>query len=204
MAIICENVINTGMTVKNTIIHVYNWNHGGCNVDTITLVFDNDESISYATEMMIELPNGDYKYENGEYILIEGSNIDSDINMDLIEEQKLKLDYSKVLAYIEYVLNTSEDKKFKRKIQEIVKILTIENYNEILTLIDKEISNYNNSVDTINDKFITYISYLKSEFNKIMEHITDNVDNIPSEILIEELDNLSETIEKLINKTKNI
>jgi hypothetical protein len=207
MAIICENIITSGLKVKETILHVFNWNHDGKNVDKITLVFDNNESIVYATELKLDLPNGDYHYINDEYILIEGTDVVEEIEKEMIFPDFRKLDSA--IGYIDYLIeqaaNISEE--IKNKAINLKKELekSPDNIDDILKKVGLLASELNKIIDNIPEKVKQgqkYLIYLEGMFNKIVKETFSKIKEETIDDFIKCSENLGGALEDLYKYAK--
>ena len=207
MAIICENIITTGLVVKETILHVYNWKDGGNNVDMIELLFDNGEHIVYATELKLDLPNGSYKYENGNYNLIEGSDVTEDNDFDVDElESEIETEETKQLkGYINYLLNSVDEIKIlevKDKIIDITNRIATDSFDtlikeldEIVLIINKKIDKTKSSEQVKNMR--KYIKYLKKSTNEIFGEMEKFVTDETLDFLKEQAEKFADNLEQI-------
>ena len=86
--------ITLGLYVKNKIYHVSNNEDSDINIQYITLIFNNGESISYDCELYATLPDGDYEMLDGKYVRTENVyNINNDITKynDYVTEVSLQM-----------------------------------------------------------------------------------------------------------------
>lgn len=225
MAIICENIITPGLKVKETLFHVYNWNNGGNNVDKIELLFDNGEHIVYETDLKLDLPNGLYKYENNNYILIDDSNEIEDLKEKeaanvFIEKMKYLKDLDNLIGYYDYLIEKSSSVSFEINekaihINEKLKKFLLESstaeifevlseYQEKANLLASEL---NKIINKIPEKIITgkkYLNYLEQQFTKIVKEISPkiNEDNFEKfKMISDEMANNLEKLSKLNKKS---
>ena len=207
MSIICENIITTGLKVKETILHVFNWNDGGKNVDKITLVFDNDESIVYETELKLDLPNGDYHYINGEYILIEGTDVVEEIETEINIPNLKKLDQA--IGYIDYLIQTAtnisdfsqeEAKKLKKELDnancDIDSI--IKKAEKLAKELSKEINNIPENIKSAKH----YMSYLEKKYSEVINDIYPKINQESYDDFIKAAENFADGLEKLFSFAK--
>jgi len=73
MSYISTKLIQPGLVVENTFLHVFNWPNepkGSRNVECVTLEFSDGSNVTYSTGLHLDLPNGDYCIKDGKYIKV--------------------------------------------------------------------------------------------------------------------------------------
>jgi hypothetical protein len=206
MSIICENIITSGLKVKETILHVFNWKNGGKNVDKISLVFDNDEHIVYETELKLDLPNGDYHYINGEYILIEGTDAVEEIETGMFPDFK-KLDQA--IGYVDYLIESSdgisislqlEAKKLKKELDNINCDIDfiIKKAGNLAKELSKEINNIPENIKSAKH----YMSYLDTKYSEVVNDIYPKIKQESYDDFIKAAENFADGLETLFAFSK--
>ena len=119
MAMIYDEIIKPKAIVERTIFHVFNEgkNDGSTNVELIGLEFNDGSYISYATEMYLDLPNGEYELIDGNYVKISNDEDDAADNEAFEEGRKARMSYEmgmkvqELVDYIGYLIENADKYK---------------------------------------------------------------------------------------------
>lgn len=183
MSFIFTNIIKPGSKVEKTIFHVFNWEGVKSNVEEISLIFDNQEEISYATELYLDLSDGSYIYDDGNYTLIE----EEDIHQVTITKGEVDTDDTTIYNneinmlknHIDYILNLNVFEEITIELNNILNKLNKDNFTTSKNRCDeiaKELNYkiYNLFNDYSNDALEVkqrkkYISYLFDALTNIID-----------------------------------
>ena len=213
MAMIYDEIIKPKAIVERTIFHVFNWgkNDGSNNVDLIGLEFNDGSYISYATEMYLDLPNGEYELIDGNYVKISSDEDDAADNAAFEEGRQARLSYEmdikiqELVEYIQYVMESAD--KYKIEAKELISCLndlTKDTYDKVMLETERIACIINDKIgailDSQSDNISTikkYFSYLQGHTDKIFDKFSEMVTDTNFNFIKDQSEKFADNLEKM-------
>ena len=213
MAMIYDEIIKPKAIVERTIFHVFNEgkNDGSTNVELIGLEFNDGSYISYATEMYLDLPNGEYELIDGNYVKISNDEDDAADNEAFEEGRKARMSYEmgmkvqELVDYIGYLIENADKYKIETKeLMSLLSDLTKDTYDKVIIETERIATNINDKIgeilDSQSDNVVTikkYFAYLQEHTDIIFEAFSEMVTDTNFDFIKEQSERFADGLEKM-------